>query len=234
MAPTKLENQIQEKLNSRNIKPSAQAWDRLDAMLTVAEEKKTNRLPFLSFRYIGIAASFLVFLAIGKFFYDDFQNSKINPEVSRQNSNSIIVKSDLEVSGEIPKEKFLNQNTIEVVKNNKQPTPEASGHNQQPKRVSIINQNQINPIVEVITKKQEDPQPIISQEVVVSNQKNIVAEVEILTKKETSTTKIKVNASSLLSQVDGELNKTYRETKLEKIARNFNTVKVALANRNNK
>jgi hypothetical protein len=43
MAQNKLENQIKEKLNSREIQPSAQAWDRLDAMLTVAEEKKTQR-----------------------------------------------------------------------------------------------------------------------------------------------------------------------------------------------
>jgi hypothetical protein len=40
MELNKLENQIKEKLNSREIQPSAQAWDRLDAMLSVAEEKK--------------------------------------------------------------------------------------------------------------------------------------------------------------------------------------------------
>ena len=42
MEPNKLENQIREKLHSREIQPSAQAWDRLDAMLTVAEEKKNK------------------------------------------------------------------------------------------------------------------------------------------------------------------------------------------------
>ncbi|GAW89832.1 hypothetical protein FPS14_contig00031-0036 [Flavobacterium psychrophilum] len=38
MEPNKLENQIQEKLNAREIQPSAQAWDRLDAMLLVTEK----------------------------------------------------------------------------------------------------------------------------------------------------------------------------------------------------
>jgi hypothetical protein len=231
MGPNKLENQIQQKLNSREIQPSAQAWDRLDAMLTVAEEKKIKKSPFLSFRFIGIAASFLVFLAIGKFVYDDFQNSKFKI----QNSNSIIVKSDAEVPEEnpkldnqIPTNKSQISKVIQVIAQNHQP----STSNHQPKRVSIINQNQSNPIVEVIPKKVETPQPLINQDIVV-NLKNDIAEVEIPVKKEVATSKIKVNATSLLSQVDGELNQTYRETKLEKIARNLNSVKVALANRNN-
>jgi hypothetical protein len=45
--------------------------------------------------------------------------------------------------------------------------------------------------------------------------------------------KVKVNAQSLLSQVDGELDQSFRETKLERIQRNFKTVKEALVNRNN-
>jgi hypothetical protein len=45
--------------------------------------------------------------------------------------------------------------------------------------------------------------------------------------------KVKVNAQNLLSQVDGELDQSFRETKLERIQRNFKTVKEALVNRNN-
>ena len=41
MAQNNIENQIREKLNSREIQPTEMAWDRLDAMLSVAEEKKT-------------------------------------------------------------------------------------------------------------------------------------------------------------------------------------------------
>jgi hypothetical protein len=231
MEPNKVETQIQEKLNSREIRPSAQAWDRLDAMLTVAEEKKTKKSPFLSFRFIGIAASFLVFLTIGKFVY----NENSNIEIPNSKNQQTIVKSDSEVSGEIPKEaieiskeKFQIPSSEQLVLSNNKP----KSINQKPVEVSIINQNQSNSEAEVIQKQQEIPQPFISQEVVVSNQKNDIAEVEIPIKKETPVAKIKVNATSLLSQVNGELNQLFRESKLEKIARNFNTVKVALANRN--
>jgi hypothetical protein len=235
MERTKIENQIQEKLNSREIQPSAQAWDRLDAMLTVSEEKKTKRSPFLSFRYIRIAASFLILLVIGNYFYNEVQNH--NSQKPNKKTQPIIATSNPEVSEEIPKEENLNQNPIQVVQNEKQLLTHNSQpitHNPQTKRVSIINQNQSNPVAEVIQKQQEIPQPFIPQEILVSNQKNDVVEVEIPIKKEISVAKIKVNATSLLSQVDGELEQSYRETKFEKIARNFNTVKVALANRNNK
>ena len=65
MAPNKIENQIKEQLNAREIQPTEMAWDRLDSMLSVAEAKSAKRSPFFSYRFIGIAASFLVFLSIG-------------------------------------------------------------------------------------------------------------------------------------------------------------------------
>ena len=78
MEPNNIENQIREKLNSREIQPSAKAWDRLDAMLTVGEEKKTKR-SFFSFKYIGIADSVLVFVTLGLFFFNQ-KNTTIEPQ----------------------------------------------------------------------------------------------------------------------------------------------------------
>jgi hypothetical protein len=43
---------------------------------------------------------------------------------------------------------------------------------------------------------------------------------------------IAVNASNLLSQVDAELEPSFREKVIVKINKNYQTVKVALANRN--
>ena len=47
------------------------------------------------------------------------------------------------------------------------------------------------------------------------------------------TPSIKVNASSLLSQVDGEVEHTFREKIFTRINKNYQQVKVAVANRNN-
>ena len=94
MEPNNIENQIREKLNSREIQPSAQAWDRLDAMLTVAEEKKTKR-SFFSLKYIGIAASVLVFVTLGLFYFNqknitiESQNTVVETENgSKETPNS--------------------------------------------------------------------------------------------------------------------------------------------------
>ena len=45
-------------------------------------------------------------------------------------------------------------------------------------------------------------------------------------------TPIKVNASNLLSEVDGELELSFREKVINKINKNYKTVKVALDTRN--
>ncbi|HQX02683.1 MAG TPA: hypothetical protein PKZ44_01100, partial [Flavobacterium sp.] len=62
MEPNKLENKMREKLNKRTIQPSANAWDRLDAMLSVTEQK-----PKRNFKWLSIAAVFVGFTLIGIF-----------------------------------------------------------------------------------------------------------------------------------------------------------------------
>mgnify|MGYP000353473620 FL=1 len=51
-------------------------------------------------------------------------------------------------------------------------------------------------------------------------------------KKSVNISKVKVNANSLLSEVDGELELTFREKVFKKATKNYQEVKMALANRN--
>ena len=64
MERNKLETQFKEQLDSREIKPSEMAWDKLDAMLTVAEKPKAK------FPWMYIAASILGFLLIGTVYFN--------------------------------------------------------------------------------------------------------------------------------------------------------------------
>ncbi|WP_298120666.1 hypothetical protein [Flavobacterium sp.] len=245
MEPNNIENQIREKLNSREIKPTEMAWDRLDAMLSVAEEKKTKRSRFLSFQFIGIAASILVFLSVGLFF--------INQKEEISGTDNQIVTKDIENNKEqkdsvITKQNFtndiINQQEEQVAQNS-----QTTGHNPQPSKESFnsinqrTNQNSIinkdkqieYQVTEVIAQK--DMPKISSQEKIVQPKKVVVnvdellASVEKTTKKEANV-KVKVNANSLLSQVDGELEQTFRQKVINKIGKNYQEVKVALANRN--
>jgi hypothetical protein len=60
----------------------------------------------------------------------------------------------------------------------------------------------------------------------------ILAAVQTASKAGNSETAVKVNPNTLLSQVDGELELSFREKVINKVNKNYQTVKVALANRN--
>ena len=80
MKPNKIDNQIREKLNAREIQPSAQAWDRLDAMLAVSEEKKPKK----GYGWFFVAASTILFFGLGFFLFNSNETKEIN------NSNPIV------------------------------------------------------------------------------------------------------------------------------------------------
>jgi hypothetical protein len=249
MAPNKLETLMREKLNSREIQPSSQAWDRLDAMLSVAEEKKTKRSPFLSFQFIGIAASILVLLTVGMFLFIQKsttikpQNNVVGTEVKKDTTKTVENKFQTPIVTSNP----ANQIVVSDIVN---PTKKATTTNNNSKEVSIINQKQSNQQNQIIKDKEieflypadiaiKDMPKIQNNKGIISS--NIIKSDDILladldkTSKQATNQKstVKVDAKSLLSQVDAELDQTFREKAITKISKNYKSVKVALANRNN-
>jgi hypothetical protein len=112
MEPNKLENKMREKLNQRTIQPSSNTWDRLDAMLSVKEQK-----PKRNFKWLSIAAVFVGFTLIGIFI--------LNKEKSIENvipSNPIVLENEtekVENLNEIGRENTISseENQKEVVHN---------------------------------------------------------------------------------------------------------------------
>ena len=250
MEPNKFEKQIREQLNSREIQPSSNAWDRLDAMLSVAEEKKTKR----SFGWLYIAASILVFVGVGMYFFNQ-NTSEITPNTTVV-TQEVIKDSATHSSEKIENNPTLNQemqplvqveeNTLQSTTDNRQPTT----NNSQPttnNRVSIINFNQS--VAQKSTPNQQKNSPIQNQEVIAENKvikqsnnptpvfvnpinsenKEVIALNELSQKP----SKVTVSANSLLSQVDGELEMTFREKVFKAVSKNYKEVKVAVTNRNN-
>jgi len=76
MEPNNFEKDFREKLNKREIEPSNKAWDRLDAMLSVAEEKKPKK----SKKRLYIAASVVGFLLVGTFFFNQKESAVETPK----------------------------------------------------------------------------------------------------------------------------------------------------------
>jgi hypothetical protein len=245
MELNKVETQIKEQLNAREIQPSEMAWDRLDAMLSVAEEKKTMRSPFLTFRFIGIAASVLVLVSLGLFFFNQREiatKPEDNVVVNENNNDKINRNDNIKINDNSLNTNKQNQQVAEI--NNQQSTIKKQ---QSSKSFNQNNQKTtINPLInqekEVQIQKQEAvaqkelPEVASPKENVLSktnpvNVDDLLASVE-KTPKSNAKPKVKVNANSLLSQVDGELDQSFRDKVLTKINKNYQEVKVALATRN--
>lgn len=255
MAQNNIENQIKEKLNSREIQPTEMAWDRLDAMLSVSEEKKTKRFPFLTSKFIGIAASVLVFLSVG-LYYINQENTDIKID------NSVVVNEEVETDNLNENANTINGNTgidnnglegfDEQVKQraNKQREEKKILITQSSKSFNQNNQNNQKTAVNPIINKNKEieylgngdvaqkdlPRIETKKQIVVSKSKyvnvdDLLASVENESKN-TKKPSVKVNANTLLSQVDGELEQSFRQKAINRISKNYQEVKVALANRN--
>ncbi|MEY2629704.1 MAG: hypothetical protein RLZZ469_599 [Bacteroidota bacterium] len=254
MEPNKLEKQFRDQLNTREIQPSAQAWDRLDAMLSVAEEKKTRK----PFGFLFIAAGILVLVTLGLFFFnqkdtvintpntivgtepktDTVQNPTENipsPIVESQNQNEVVATSDVQ-----PK---TNNNVILSAVEGQQKRTNHQGvsiSNQSPKSNQIIRDKAIeyqvssDVALKELPKIMEPKEIVIRKEVKAKSDESLLADLDHKVKESTNkTSTVKVDAKSLLSQVDGEVEYSFREKMLQKINKNYQEVKVALANRNN-
>lgn len=237
MEQNKLENQFRKKLNSREIKPSAQSWDRLDAMLTIADpsySELAKQKPKKKHTWLFIAASFIgVLLSITVFFNQNdssvvvnsagiVNQNSINPIVldhkMDKNSNKIITpNTDLKTKSVA----VSNESKKGISKSNKVNAKNNINHEKLAEN-SIINQkNEQKTITEKATN-------FIVDERITFAEKPSKNEI-LLNQKST----IKIDASSLLSQVDGELQLSFREKVINTVAKNYKEVKVAVNNRNN-
>ncbi len=264
MAPNKIENQIKEQLNAREIQPTEMAWDRLDSMLSVAEAKSAKRSPFFSFRFIGIAASFLVFLSIGILYFNQ-KSTEIKPE-----NNLVVTEKESNINDNINDNININDNSNdENINDIKVESQVAQTNNNEPSTINnepqiinnksskgfnlpagrqVINQktpiNSINNQEKIIPFKSseavaqnEQPKQVTKEKVINAkptyiNVDDLLASVEKQPKTNTKVATIKVDANSLLSEVDGELEQTFREKVISRIGKSYQNAKSALANRN--
>jgi hypothetical protein len=250
MEPNKIEKQFRVKLNAREIQPSAQAWDRLDAMLSVAEEKKTKR----PFGFLFIAASILVLVTLGTFFFTQNdteiqpQNNVVGTEIKKDTvQNQIKSIQTPIIQGKYEIKRVVSSENKSKIHNSQFTIQNSSIINQKTtvNQKNNDNQNQIikeKPIeFEYSSDVAQRSMPIIEtrKEIVVESKKEaksddaLLADLDKTAKQSTSKkATMKVDARNLLSQVDGELELTFREKVINKVNKNYKEVKVALANRN--
>jgi hypothetical protein len=235
MALNKLEKEFKSQLDQREIKPSAAAWDRLDAMLTVGEEKTVKPI----YNWIYIAASIIGFLAIGYVFFSnpaELVDVKRTEVVENNVSNPTIDSINKE-----PQTPIQIQKEIEVIADNQVATQKknsAISTSQKINKQIAVPQNQIaqtantnkNSVEQQIEKSIHNQKANEFNQISPNHITNESQIAQVSTKAMNPT--VKVNASNLLFEVDNELELSFREKVIRKIDKNYKTVKVALANRN--
>ncbi|AXG74238.1 hypothetical protein DVK85_08295 [Flavobacterium arcticum] len=255
MEQNKIEQEFKNKLAKRTVQPSAQVWDRLDAMLTVAEEKKPKRKKRT---WLYMAASFIVFFTIGVFLLqqeketndgviieDAVVTTTTEPNIENGALQSTeITEPNVEVGN------VVNNNIIKQQKSIATITQPAS----RIEKKSIYNTNQNN-----IAGKEEPetaataykaPEAALASNVttdkvvmkkakkgITINPDELLASVEKSNNKSSITPKknkssITIDSNSLLSSVEGELNESFRSKVLQSAVKNYNAIKTSVANRN--
>ena len=237
MEPNNFDKNIQQKFNSRKIEPSAQAWDRLDAMLTVAEEKKQPKNYF----WLKIAASFILFTGMGYVFFQQNQKSEtLQPtnevvnvketptnEVEKNDDTEIIISQETQNELAIATPKATNSVAKKVSKQNdnskyKSKLDTYLAITEKQKEVIAKNENK--------TTQQEQTNQKTTYNYV--NPETLLAEVQGNKKPNGNTntykSTLKVNPNDLLNSVESELDQSFKDKALSK----FKQAKSVIVNRN--
>jgi hypothetical protein len=238
MEPNNFDKNIQQKFNSREIEPSAKAWDRLDAMLTVAEEKKQ---PVVSYFWLKIAASFLLFSGMGYVFFQQNQKSEIS-----QPTNEVVITK------ETPTNEIENNDDAAIII-----SPDT------PNELAIATPKTTNSVAKKVSKQNDNSEykskldsylaiPEIQNEIIANTENNnqqkeqtnqkptynyvnpetLLAEVQGNKKPKGNTntykSTLKVNPNDLLNSVESELDQSFKDKALTK----FKQAKSVIVNRN--
>jgi len=237
MAPNNFDKNIQQKFNSRKIEPSAQAWDRLDAMLTVAEEKQQPK----SFSWLKIAATFLVFSGMGYVFFQQNQKSDITKPtnevvISKETpSNEVVTSENNEI---IMAPEVENELAIATPKTTISATEKASKQKENTKYKSELDSHKAvtEKLNEILAKNENKttPHEQANQKSTYNsvNPETLLAEVQGNNKSNGNTntykSTLKVNPNDLLKSVESELDQSFKD----KALRQFKQAKSAVVNRN--
>ena len=227
MEPNKWEKEIKEKLNKRTIQPGEMAWDRLDAMLSVAEKKKTPK-----YRWMYVAAGFLGFILAGTFFL----NQQKTEEIINNSTNTVVTapeqKENLKESNvtnaQVTEFEDANEISNTAVASIEKTTVKKKTNTKKQKPVinTVAPQNTTIAVVGVVKTEilTENLSPDQEAEVLLAETMNNISS--------SQQTKVKVSANSLLSEVEGELDNNFRSKVWQTVTKNYNVVKTTVVNRN--
>ncbi len=257
MAPYKLEDNIREKLEARELKPSADAWKKLEARLDAEQPtKKSNVLYY-------VAASFVGILILASVLF-----SRNNSEVDNQIVEEKIQQNQTNSQPEIIPNKTFSEEIVseernsEKINSEEKQKPNTREVKVIPPKKSTIDKKMESKEALANVSNEEIKKPVIKEDLIISEEdkliNNKVEEVVASVKKlqednaEISTTEVerllhnarrdiqtrrilnnpKVDATALLQDVEWELDKSFRDKVFEALGEGFQKVRTAVSERN--
>lgn len=214
------EKDFKNKLNERSIQPSENAWNILAEKLTTAEKNNPKR----RFNWLYLAATITGITFIGIYMMVQKNNEVINDPILVVQEN--IVQADSLKSND-RSEKEIFKNPISTLKSSSEFAEIKENKSEKSNKTVIAEVENTSLIDNIIQEKnalQMKPINIDAQEFLIAIENSGELKME--------KTSIKIDASSLLSQVNNELEQTFKEKALQSINKNFNNLKTALATRN--
>lgn len=256
MAPIKFEESIKEKLDKRRLQPSKKAWDKLSSRLDAQEEKKNNK----PYWWLGIAASIVGILFIVSQFLnndnlvDDEHKVVTTPKVKIQVENNKIVDEEIKMNDFVApneleklkvKESQIEMKTETIIKKNS--LKESVAVNSEEK-INLpekdIKANSMEVLKEEMSFEDQKVNDVIAQVQTLKEENKVVtdedidrllhnAQKEIRLNKIVNKTTGVVDANMLLQDVEADLEESFRSKVFEAIKSSYNSVKTAVAQRNN-
>ena len=236
MGQLKYEKEFREKLNKREVAPSAGSWEKLQFELDIERKKKIDW-----FKWAGIAAALIAgIIVIGLLYNHPIPES---PAVVETPSKEIKVNAPQVVEETVkqvpsilePPAAPQNQQEISYSKEKSSIIAEANV-----KKEATENLNKYSPIAPVKGNNFSKTEEAIAQNTSPEEAKVTDAEVDALLAKaraeinsQRNSNVVNVNANDLLWNVEMEMEQSFREKVFDVLKEGFDKAKTAVANRNN-
>ena len=230
MEPNKFDKSIKDKMEARTIVPSADAWDKLEAILDDANKPKRN------YSWIYIAASFVGLLFVGSIIMFQEESNSINTNhprpvvIKEQSTKNPSENGKDSIKVQLPFQKG-NSRIIAIKKENENDLHKkelivastAKGEEKEYQVVSADKKEARSIYINKYSTGESLLAAISDSKLVATSGKEIVRKNKIRTS---------IDPNVLLSSVENELNESYRESAIDKISKKLNAIKTAVANRN--
>lgn len=247
MEPTKLEDHIKKTLKEREIKPSETSWYKIKGQ--ISQDFKPKRSGY--YRY-GIAAGFIGILILSVlYFTTDDRGLNQEMKIVTQPSTSVVdiekeellkaplaeeesslsgVEDSIEVAEEKSTRVPKKEEKMDIVISEDDQLANTDGNqNRVPEDPNEIIDAKLAEVLAIVTTHEENSEELTELEV---DSLLRQAQKEILTGKLINSDK-SVNPEELLSQVEEELDQSFRDKILEKLKSGYNKVRTAVADGNN-